>query len=402
MKDGIRKALRISLLTETFPPEVNGVSFTLAHLARGLCEQGSQVEVLRPARDSIGKEDEPWSEVDLPARPIPNYPQLRFGLPCSKLLRARWEAQRPDVIYLATEGPAGFSALRVAGKMEIPVVSGFHTNFDLYLKHYKISFLKPLIDSYLRWFHNRTLATFAPTDWMIEELESKGYRNLRMLSRGVNRELFSPSRRSESLRKRWGAGELDRVLLCVSRVAAEKNLDLACKLFDQMIEQGKATAGIIVGDGPEREKLTRKYPRLLFPGCLNKISLAEHYASADLFVFPSTTETFGNVVTEALTSGLPVIAYDYAAPSEYIEHGKNGFLSSLGDQDSLNENLNLALGMSGINQAIMSRKARESTKRADWNKIVAKFHRDLVEASMERPYCSNYQITPAECVRAPA
>jgi glycosyltransferase involved in cell wall biosynthesis len=144
MKDGIRKALRICLLTETFPPEVNGVSFTLAHLARGLCEQGSQVEVLRPARDSIRKGDEPWSEVNLPARPIPKYPQLRFGLPCSKLLRTRWKAQRPDVIYLATEGPAGFSALRVARQMEIPVVSGFHTNFDLYLRHYKISFLKLL------------------------------------------------------------------------------------------------------------------------------------------------------------------------------------------------------------------------------------------------------------------
>jgi len=177
---------------------------------------------------------------------------------------------------------------------------------------------------------------------------------------------------------------------------------LACKFFDQMIDEGKATAGIIVGDGPEKERLTQKYPRLLFPGCLNKTSLAEHYASADLFVFPSTTETFGNVVTEALTSGLPVIAYDYAAPSEYIEHGKNGFLSPLGDQDSLKENLNFALRMSGINQAIMSRKARESTKRADWNKIVAKFHRDLVEVSMERPHSSNYPITPTECIRVPA
>jgi glycosyltransferase involved in cell wall biosynthesis len=108
------------------------------------------------------------------------------------------------------------------------------------------------------------------------------------------------------------------------------------------------------------------------------------------------------VVTEALTSGLPVIAYDYAAPSEYIEHGKNGFLSQLGDQDSLKENLNLALGMSGIKQAIMSRKARESTKQADWNKIVAKFHRDLVEVSMESPHCSNYPITPTECIRVPA
>ena len=142
--DGIRKSLKVSLLTETFPPEVNGVSFTLAHLACGLCAMGSQVEVLRPARKTVGKDDEPWSEVDLPARPIPNYPQLRFGLPCYKMLLQRWQEERPDVIYLATEGPAGFSALRAARKLEIPTVSGFHTNFDLYLKHYKISLMKPL------------------------------------------------------------------------------------------------------------------------------------------------------------------------------------------------------------------------------------------------------------------
>ena len=172
--DGIRKSLKVSLLTETFPPEVNGVSFTLAHLARGLCAMGSEVEVLRPARKTVGKDDEPWSEVDLPARPIPNYPQLRFGLPCYKMLLQRWQEERPDVIYLATEGPAGFSALRAARKLGIPTVSGFHTNFDLYLKHYKISLIKPFVDGYLKWFHNQTMATFAPTDWMIEELENKG------------------------------------------------------------------------------------------------------------------------------------------------------------------------------------------------------------------------------------
>lgn len=399
MKGGTRKALKVSLLTETFPPEVNGVSFTLAHLARGLCEQGSEVEVLRPTREKTGKNNEPWSEVDLPARPIPNYPQLRFGLPCSKILRKRWESHRPDVVYLATEGPAGFSALRVARKMSIPVVSGFHTNFDLYLKHYKISLLKPLIDSYLRWFHNRTLATFAPTDWMIKELEKKGYENVKMLSRGVDRTLFSPQRRCDTLRKEWGAGELDRVLLCVSRVAAEKNLEIACKAFEKMIKAGKAKAGIIVGDGPEKERLSRKFPRVIFTGCLDKIALARHYASADLFVFPSVTETFGNVVTEALTSGLPVIAYDYAAPSEYIKRTKNGFLSPLGDEDSLLSNLDHALSISGLKQEVMRRDARDSTSRADWKKIIAKFHRDLVETSMETPIKTRVKSIQTENVR---
>lgn len=398
----IRKALKISLLTETFPPEVNGVSFTLAHLARVLCAQGSQVEVLRPDRQSLGKDDEPWSEVDLPARPIPNYPQLRFGLPCYKMLLQRWQEERPDVIYLATEGPAGFSALRAAKKLGIPTVSGFHTNFDLYLKHYKISLIKPLVDGYLKWFHNKTMATFAPTDWMIEELKNKGYENVRKLSRGVDRELFSPVKRSEKLRRSWNAEELDRVLICVSRLAAEKNLDLACKLFQERIEQGKAKAGVIVGDGPERERLSREYPQLIFPGSLSKADLAEHYASADVFVFPSTTETFGNVVTEALTSGLPVVAYDYAAPAEYIQPGKNGYLSAIGNEVSLSSNLDKILSVSGLNLAIMARYARSSTKPADWNKIISRFHRDLVETTRELPNSNLHQPSEPTCIEAHA
>lgn len=402
MVEVIRKALKISLLTETFPPEVNGVSFTLAHLARGLCAQGSQVEVLRPDRQSLGKDDEPWSEVDLPARPIPNYPQLRFGLPCYKMLLQRWQEERPDVIYLATEGPAGFSALRAAKKLGIPTVSGFHTNFDLYLKHYKISLIKPLVDGYLKWFHNKTMATFAPTDWMIEELKNKGYENVRKLSRGVDRELFSPVKRSEKLRRSWNAEELDRVLICVSRLAAEKNLDLACKLFQERIEQGKAKAGVIVGDGPERERLSREYPQLIFPGSLSKADLAEHYASADVFVFPSTTETFGNVVTEALTSGLPVVAYDYAAPAEYIQPGKNGYLSAIGNEVSLSSNLDKILSVSGLNLAIMARYARSSTKPADWNKIISRFHRDLVETTRELPNSNLHQPSEPTCIEAHA
>ena len=184
------KVINVCFLTETFPPEVNGVAFTLARLARGLSALNSKVQVLRPSRAYKGSNNEPWQEVDLPSCPIPNYPQLRFGKPCGSKLAKIWLNNRPDIVYLATEGPAGFSALRVAKKMKIPVVSGFHTNFDLYLKHYRISLIKPLVDSYLRWFHNNTSATFAPTDWMINELENKGYKNLRILSRGVDRILF--------------------------------------------------------------------------------------------------------------------------------------------------------------------------------------------------------------------
>jgi len=377
MTQNLNRPIKISLLTETFPPEVNGVAFTLAHFARGLSSLGSDVEVLCPKRTSKGDDTELWTEIDLPSRQIPNYPQLRFGLPCGSLLYQNWQDKRPDIIYLATEGPAGFSALRVAKKLNIPVVSGFHTNFDLYLKHYGISIFKPVIDGYLKWFHNRTVGTFVPTDWMISELQNKGYENLFKLSRGVDRQLFSPQKRSDCLRKSWNVGELDRVLLCVSRAAVEKNLELACSLFDQMIQQGKVKAGIIVGDGPERIKLEKRYPSIRFTGCLSKLDLAMHYASSDLFVFPSETETFGNVVTEALSSGLPVLGYDYAAASEYVTSEKNGYLSPLGDVSSLTENLNIALNGSGLFLAKMSRNARASTEIANWQNIIANFYENL-------------------------
>ena len=370
--------LKVCLLTETFPPEVNGVSFTLAKLARGLSGLGAKVKVLRPKRAYKGADDEPWEEIDLPSCPIPNYPQLRFGLPCTNRLRDLWQKDRPDIIYLATEGPAGFSALRIARKLRIPTVSGFHTNFDLYLKHYRISLIQPFVDAYLRWFHNRTSSTFAPTDWMIEELQNKGYHNLRMLSRGVDRELFSPKQRSEKLRSNWGVAREDKVVVSVSRIAAEKNLDLTCSLAEQMIETGKAQAGLIVGDGPELKRLKQKFTKLRFTGCLSKQALAEHYASGDVFLFASVTETFGNVVTEALASGTPVVAYDYAAPSEFITKGVNGYLASMNDEEKLRVNLGKILSKSRDELSEFKRAARRSTDKADWNQILEKFQSDLL------------------------
>ena len=201
----------------------------------------------------------------------------------------------------------------------------------------------------------------------------------------MDEKLFAPQNRSESLRKSWGINELDRVMLSVSRVAAEKNLNIVCELFSKMIKENKAKIGIIVGDGPERARLSKKYPEIVFTGCLTKENLAKHYASADLFLFASQTETFGNVVTEALSSGLPVIAYDYAAASEYINDKKNGRLSPIGDINSLTNNLENLLACSGLKLAKMASYARLSTRKADW-KIINKFHNDLIIATSDSPF----------------
>ncbi len=373
------KHLKVSLLTETFPPEINGVSFTLARLAGELSNLGAEVQVLRPARESSGNDQSEWTEIDLPSRPITNYPELRFGLPCGRLLKKLWRKDRPDIVYFATEGPAGYSGLKTCRSLGIPSVSGFHTNFDLYLKHYRISILKPLVDRYLKWFHNRTSATFAPTPWMISELREKGYNNVKMLSRGVDRGLFSPRKRSLQLRKSWGVKQKEeRVLLTVSRIAAEKNLRLTCQMISEAIKNDKADHGVVVGDGPQKQSLEKSFPRLRFTGCLDKKSLSEHYASADLFLFASTTETFGNVITEALASGLPTVGYDYAAASEFITEGENGFIAPLGNEEALRKKFEVALSLAGSSRIEASLNARDSTVEADWRAIVEKFRDDLI------------------------
>ena len=372
---------RLSLLTETFPPEVNGVSFTLARLARGLTQLGDQVEVICPERTSTNNLDENWSEFYIPSRKIPGYDDLRFGLLCKILLINHWRNNPPALVYLATEGPAGYSALRACLQLGIPCVSGFHTNFDQYLKHYRLPFLKPLVDRYLVWFHNKTKVTFAPTHWMVDLLESKGYHNLVVFGRGVERDLFSPERRCMNLRKIHGVRQDERILITVGRVAAEKNLDLTCEIFEQNMALGLAKAAWVVGDGPEMERLRRKYPKVHFTGCLDKDELARHYASADLFVFASETETFGNVVTEALGAGLPVVSYDYAAPGQYVIEGKNGSLITLGNAVGLKTAVSEILKTPNAAFKEMKSFARQSTESLDWESILRGLRGEFINVS---------------------
>jgi len=185
--------------------------------------------------------------------------------------------------------------------------------------------MKP-IESYLKYFHNQTLATLAPTQKVVKELEESGYKNVSIMARGVDTNQFSPANRSTDLRKKWGADEDDLVIIHVGRLAKEKNILLVLDAF-YAIQQTKPNAKLVfVGDGPLRDELARGCPQAIFCGNQQGKALAEHYASADLFLFPSITETFGNVVPEALASGLCVVAYDYAAAGKIIKHGDSGML----------------------------------------------------------------------------
>lgn len=325
------RRIELALVTETFPPEINGVAMTLGRLATGLAARGHRVRVVRPRQQGESGSLQPGGDLLLPGLPLPRYPELRFGLPAARQLARAWRAQRPDLVHVATEGPLGFSALAAARRLGIPAISSFHTNFHSYSRHYGIGWLHRGIAGYLRWFHNRTAGTLVPTAALAAELGAQGFRAVQVLSRGVDTRLFAPTRRSAVLRMQWEARPEDPVCLVVGRLAPEKNLDLAFKAFDAIRAERPNARMVCVGAGPSAAALARRHPEVQFCGMRRGEDLAAHYASADLFLFPSLTETFGNVVSEALASGLPVVAFDHAAAGQLITDGRNGWRAPPGD-----------------------------------------------------------------------
>ena len=320
--------MHIVFVSETWPPQVNGVALTVRALALGSATLGHRVEVVRPGRHgNDGKVELLFAR----GAPLPRYPGLQVGLPQGGELRRRWCEQRPDAVYIATEGLLGISAMRVANALQIPVVTGFHTRFQDYATHYGVGLLAPLVRSRLMQFHRRAQMTLVPTRALLHELAEAGIRHVRKLRRGVDTDLFTPARRESALRRSWGVHDDAPVMLYVGRLAAEKSLALALEAFRALQARIPAVRMVMVGDGPQRAALTAAYPDVLFVGTKRGEELAAHYASADVFLFPSLTETFGNVVLEAMASGLAVVAFDRAAAQEHVANGISGLVVPASD-----------------------------------------------------------------------
>lgn len=324
------------MVTETYPPEINGVALTVARWVKGLRQRGCQVDLLcvrQNATSAIEATDSP-STLHLPGFRIPGYPQLQAGWPNGRVLLTHWRQKRPDLVHIVTEGPLGYSALRAAQRLGLPISTSFHTNFQQYSRHYRLGWLAALITGYLRHFHNQGVQTLTPTQELADELLSLGFQRIQVLARGVDTALFTPKRRDLMLRQHWGVAPRGLAVAYVGRLAAEKNLELGIAAF-QAIRQLRPDARLIlVGDGPLAERLRVRYPGLVYCGMRQGEDLAAHYASADLFLFPSLTETFGNVILEAMASGLPVVAFDYAAAHTHVQSGHSGLLAPFGDAET--------------------------------------------------------------------
>jgi glycosyltransferase involved in cell wall biosynthesis len=289
--------MRILVATDAWHPQVNGVVRTLTMMAEAVSALGAEVTFLTP---------ESFRTVGLPS-----YRDLRVALPRPARIAELIAEQLPDSIHIATEGPIGLLVRRYCRKHGLPFTTSFHTRFPDY-----VSARAPVPESWvwstLRWFHGASEAVMAATPALANELRARGFRNVVLWPRGVDTRLFHP--RDVDL------CQPKPVFLCVGRVAVEKNLEA-------FLDLDLPGTKVIVGDGPARLSLEQRYSQAVFLGALQGEQLAEVYASADVFVFPSRTDTFGLVLLEALASGLPIAAFPVSGPVDVIDDAPVGVLS---------------------------------------------------------------------------
>lgn len=384
--------MHITYITETYPPEINGVSLSVARTVDFLRNRGHTVDIVRPRQPHEGPLNTAmeWRTAGVP---IPMYRDLRFGLAKASAMRQRLQWQQPDVVHIATPGPLAWVAARVAQNLGIPVSTDFRTNFHLYSNYYGLSLLSPVILRALRGFHNQGLRTHVPTAALRAQLDKQGFKNLAVIGRGVDTDRFHPARHSPSLRDQF-AGADGPLLLHVGRLAQEKNVQLALQAFQALRSELPQARMVVVGDGPQREQLQRRHPDVHFVGMQQGEALARYYASADLFLFPSLSDTFGNVVPEALASGVPVVAFDTGAAAELVRDSGAGLVAAPDRPQDFIE-ATCSLGSRYQYLALMRKRARAVAMTISWEQVLAPFEHSLMEVAHALASAQNAQTRAA-------
>ncbi len=376
--------MRIAFFTDTFYPQINGVSNTLSYLSRYL--QANQVEHLFFAPD-YGLDTEECA--DLPVvrfkglRPV-IYPECRLAfVPLEKMTRLLADFA-PDVVHIVTELGIGLSGLRAASALNIPIIMSYHTNFDKYLQFYHLTHFSQALWSYMKWFHSFAQVNLCPSRDTMRSVRRHGFVNTSIWSRGIDLGRFHPSHFSAALREQYGARD-KTVFLYVGRISAEKGLDVLMQSIRIVnATHGKQVQFWITGDGPLLSELTaQELPNVIFTGEKRGEELAQIYASADAFVFPSGTETFGNVVLEAMASGLPVICTDSGGVTDYTVPDENALVCRYRDPASLSGAI-LELLDPSLRDRIGSQALRTAKSRS-WDAIFENLMRHYLAAQAALP-----------------
>ncbi len=318
--------MRIALVSDTYTPQVNGVTTVVARIVHVLREFGHDVVVVAPRYPGNGSSSH-QGELRIPSAAFPPYPAIRLSLPQFGTVARFLDQFQPDVVHVATEGPLGLTGRRYAVRRHIPLITSYHTNFPQYARHYGAGIAEPLVWKWLRWFHRPAVLTQTPGEGIHQELQRRDIGHPVVWGRGVDTSHFHPAKRSAGCR-RWLAGSDDTaIVLHVGRLAPEKNLDVLADAWAAAHERvGQRAVFVLAGEGPETRRLLARLPWVRQLGFLDRGRLAEVYDSADICVLPSRTETCGLVALEAMASGVAVVAADAGGFRESIVHGRSGFL----------------------------------------------------------------------------
>jgi glycosyltransferase involved in cell wall biosynthesis len=361
--------MRVTLVTETYFPQVNGVSRTLSELVRFLRECGDDVQLIYPDYGAAVDREQVHAVRSLV---LPFYRELHLPLPPFGRVHRAIESFQPDVIHIATEATLGWSVLQRALRRRLAVVSSFHTNFDQYSRHYGVGWARAAIWRYLRWFHNNTRETYVPSETTINELDGLGFERVVLWRRGVDSSLFRPDRPGRvGVRQALGWAPEDVVITYVSRIAAEKNVDYLAAALAIVASRRPDVRLLLIGDGPSRPALEQRIGSIAhFAGYLQGEALSDHYAAADIFAFSSLTETFGNVVLEAMASGLPVVALRAGGVGESVQSETTGILVEPSEPPASFASALLRLIENPQERHEMARAAREYAVSQCWDAIM--------------------------------
>lgn len=328
---------RIALFAGAYNHIADGVSLTLNRLVAYLEREGVSVRVFAPTVDNPPL-DHAGTVTPIPSIPLPGRSEYRFTFGLSSSVQEELRAFDPTLYHIATPDLAGRHALRLAQATGTPAVASYHTHFSSYLKYYHLDLLEPLLWSYLRRFYQQCEQIYVPSMAMAEILEEHDItEGLRLWRRGVDTTRFTPEQRSLEWRRRRGIDDNEVVVAFVSRLVREKGLDVYADVIRRLERQEVPHRSLVVGDGPARRDLQARLPNTTFTGFLEGDELARAYASADLFLFPSDTETFGNVTLEAMASGLPTICADAVGSRDLVDHGATGYRCPPGDVSAFTE-----------------------------------------------------------------
>ncbi len=372
--------MRVALICETFLPNVNGVAMTVCRTLEHLQAEGHETLLFAPQGSPTtyaGAQIVPLSGMTFPLYPELNLTPPQFGI------TAHLRRFRPDIVHLVGPVILGAIAPTVVGHLRVPLISSYHTDFGAYSKHYGLGIFGNTMNFWLRWIHNRSRITLCPSTATIRSLRALGFRRLKLWGRGVDIQRFDPAHRSEEWRASVGVQPHETMVMYVGRVAREKRVEMLADSL-QGLENVRL---VVVGDGPARAELQQRMEKMglsaHFTGYLKGHDLATAYASADMFVFPSDTDTFGQVVQEAMASGLPVVGARSGGTLDLVRDGKTGRLFEPGVASDMRSKIRHLL-TDPDNRRAMGQAGRTAAEQRSWPVVMNElmgYYRSVMQRS---------------------